>query len=85
MRFSNKPHILLLASHEYVQNLMEIETSCYGSFGDLSIASVLLKHKTIKFTRVKKMTLTFLNIPGHDCEIQTPLSLQSELSLYKFS
>ena len=49
------------------------------------IASTLLKHKTIKFTRVKKMTSTFLNIHGHDCEIQAPLSLQSELSLYKFS
>ena len=75
----------MLASQESVQIVLEIETSCYGSFGDLSTASALLKHKTIKFTRVKKMTLTFLNIPGHDCEIQAPLSLQSELSLYKFS
>ena len=35
--------ILLFASHEYVQILLDIKTNCFVSFGDLLTASTLLK------------------------------------------
>ena len=41
INISQKWKLVLIASQESVQILLETETGCYGNFGDLSPASAL--------------------------------------------